>query len=201
MKRTKTKTILPLGVALLLGLAATSPVNAFKIDFLATFVPFENIPHLGEPVHEEITRDALTNVTPAISLALIANLQSGVQNADILHMFDSESHFDNSSVALNVGFSNGFAMMTQRIESARLNALANPEFLAPQYTSFLDISTDVAAALAALAIDPECLLQPACPTSRAAADTILVSSLLPALTINPNPDPHRASNPRSLFHY
>ena len=90
--------------------------------------------------------------------------------------------------------------MSQRFESARLNAVGNPEFLAPHYTSFLDISVEVAAALAALATDPECLLQPACPTSRAAADAIVVSSFLPALVINPNPDPHRATNPRSLFH-
>jgi hypothetical protein len=197
----KTKNILVLTGSILLGLGGALPVRAFKIDFLTTFVPFGNIPHIGQPVHEEITRDALTNVTPAASLALIANLQHGVQNADIIHQFDSESHFDNCSVFLNVGFSNGFATMTRRFESARQKALRNPEFLAPHYTSFLDISADVVAALAALATDPECLVQPACPTSRAAADAIVVSSLLPALAINPNPDPHRTTNPRSLFHY
>ncbi len=184
----------------LLGLAAASPTSAFKIDFTTTFVPFANLPHVGQPVHEEITRDALTNVTPAASLALIVNLQRGVQNADIIHQFDSESHFDNASVFLNLGFSNGFVTMTQRLESARQNALGNPEFLAPHYTSFLDISADVAAELAALAADPACLVVPACPTTEAAVDAALVGSLLLALEANPNPDPHRATNPRSLFH-
>ena len=188
-------------MAVLLGLAGASPVSAFLIDFSTTFVPFENIPHIGQPIHEEITRDAIINVTPAASLALIANLQHGVQNADIIHQFDSESHFDNSSVFLNVGFSNGFATMTQRLASARQYALGNPEFLAPHYTSFLDISSDVVAELTALATDPQCLLQPACPTARAAADAIVISSLIPALAANPNPDPHRATNPRSLFYY
>jgi len=200
MKPTKTKTILTLSVLTLLGLAAASRVSAFKIDFLTTFVPLVNIPHVGQPVHEEITRDALTNVTPAISPALIANLQRGVQNADIIHQFDSESHFDNCSVFLNVGFSNGFLTMTQRVEAARQNALGNPEFLAPHYTNFLDISTDVAAELLSLAGDPECLLRPACPTAQAAVDGALVGSLLPSLEANPNPDSHRATNPRSLFH-
>ncbi len=197
----QTKNIVALVVASLAGLVAVSPVSAFKIDFLTTFVPFENISHIGQPVHEEITRDAITNVTPGISLALMANLQHGVQNADLIHQFDSESHFDNCSVLLNVGFSNGFTTMTQRFEAARLNAMGNPEFLAPHYTSYRDISAAVVSALAALAADPECLLQPACPTSRAAADAIIVSSLLPSLAANPNPDTHRATNPRSLFSY
>jgi hypothetical protein len=201
MNTRKTKNFLAATVSILLGLAAAPPAHAFKIALTTTFVPLTNIPHLGQPVHEEITRDALTNVMPAASLALIANLQHGVQNADIIHSFDSESHFDNSSVFLNTGFSNGFATMTLRFESARRNALGNPEFLAPHYTSFLDISAGVVAELTALATDPECLLQPACPTSRAAADAVVVSSFLPALAINPNPDPHRATNPRSLFHY
>lgn len=201
MKFKGTKRSLALLFPLLLGLTVPSPVSAFKIDFVTTFVAFQNIAHVGQPIHEEITRDAITNVTPSASLALIANLQHGVQNADILHQFDSESHFDNSSISLNLGFSNGFAIMTQRIESARQNALGNPEFLAPHYASFLDISVDVVAALSELSIDPQCLLQPACPTSRAAADAILLSSFLPPLVFNSNPDPHRATAPRSLFHY
>ena len=201
MKATTSKHFLTPAVSLLFLLAAASPVSAFKIDFLTTFVPFANISHAGQPVHEEITRDAITNVMPAASQALIVNLQRGVQNADIIHQFDSESHFDNCSVRLNLGFSNGFATMNRRFASARPNALGNPEFLAPHYMSFLDISTDVVAALGALATDPECLLQPACPTSRAAADAIVVSSLLPSLAVNPNPDTHRTSNPHSLFHY
>ena len=201
MKTYQPKNILAPTLLILLGLAAALPVSAFKIDFPLTFVPVENLPHGGLPIHEEVTRDAITNVTPAASAALILNLQRGVQNADVIHQFDSEYHFDNSSVLLNVGFSNGFANMTQRFEAARLNALGNPEFLAPHYTSYLEISAEAVAALAALATDPECLLQPACPTTQAALDAALISSLLPALAINPNPDPHRASNPRSLFHY
>ena len=201
MKATTPKNFLAPIVSLLCLLGAASPVSAFKIDFLTTFVPFANIPHVGQPVHEEITRDAITNVMPSASQALIINLQRGVQNADIIHQFDSESHFDNCSVFLNVGFSNGFATMNRRFAAARPNALGNPEFLAPHYTSFLDISANVVAALGALATDPQCLLQPACPTSRAAADAIVVSSLLPSLAVNPNPDTHRTSNPHSLFHY
>lgn len=197
----KSKSILVPTLLILFGLAVALPVRAFKIDFPATFVSVENLPHGGLPIHEEVTRDAITNVTPAATAALILNLQRGVQNADVIHQFDSEYHFDNSSVLLNVGFSNGFANMTQRFESARLNALGNPEFLAPHYTSYLEISTEVVAALTALATDPECLLQPACPTTQAALDAALISSFLPTLAINPNPDPHRASNPRSLFHY
>jgi hypothetical protein len=195
------QSISALAISILLGLAATLPVSAFKIDFTTSFVAVANIAHAGQPVHEEITRDAITNVMPTATLELILNLQRGVQNADILHQFDSESHFDNSSVFLNVGFSNGFATMTQRIESARQNALGNPEFLAPHYTSFLDISTDVAAALAELAADPQCIVLPGCPTSQSAADAVVVSAFLPALVIYPNPDSHRATNPRSLFHY
>ncbi|MDB6066090.1 MAG: hypothetical protein JWR26_2298 [Pedosphaera sp.] len=201
MKINKTKINLVATVSILLGLAAAAPVNAFTIDFLTTFVPFENIPHIGLPVHEEITRDAITNVMPSASLELIVNLQHGVQNSDIIHQFDSESHFDNSSVVLNVGFSGGFLTMTQRFEAARLNALGNPEFLAPHYTNFLQISEELAAALADMATDPACLLQPACPTTRAAADAIVITAFLPTLAINPNPDPHRATNPSSLFHY
>jgi len=201
MRTSKTEKILALTISILFGLAAASPVSAFKIDFTTSFVAVANIAHAGQPVHEEITRDAITNVMPTASLALIVNLQRGVQNADILHQFDSESHFDNSSVFLNVGFSSGFATMRQRIESARVNAVGNPEFLAPHYTSFLDISTDVAAALAELAVDPECLVQPGCPTSQSAAEAVAVSALLPAFLIYPNPDTHRATNPRSLFHY
>jgi hypothetical protein len=201
MKRNKTKHLLALTVPLLLGLAGTLPASAFQIDFSTTFVPLGSMPHVGQPIHEEITREALTNVTPAISPALIVNLQRGVQNSDILHQFDNESHFDNSSVALNLGFSNGFAMMTNRMASARKNARGNPEFLAPHYTSFLDISTDVAAALISLATDPEAVVQPGSPTAQSAADAVVVASFLPALVANPNPDPHRATNPRSLFHY
>lgn len=186
---------------LTLGLAVVSQVSAFKIDFLPTFVPFANIPHIGQPIHEDITREAITNITPHASAAFISNLQHGVQNADILHQFDSESHFDNSSVVLHLGFAEGFTTMTQRLASARQNALANPEFLAPHYTSFLDITLDAVAALAELGADPQCLIQPACPTSRAAADAILISSFLPSLVVNPNPDTHRATNPKSLFHY
>ena len=78
-------------LSLLLGLAGVSPVSAFKIDFPTTFVPFDNIAHVGQPVHEEITRDALTNVTPAMSPVLIANLQRGVQNTDIIHQFTSST--------------------------------------------------------------------------------------------------------------
>ena len=201
MRTNKLKNILGLAMVVLLGLTGASPVRAFLIDFSPTFVPFENIPHVGQPIHEEITRDAITNVTPAASLGLIANMQRGVENPDIIHQFDSESHFDNCSVALNVGFSNGFATMNQRFAAARPNALGNPEFLAPHYTNFLDISIGVVAALNALATDPQCLLQPACPTARAAADALAISSLIPALAANPNPDPHRATNPRSLFYY
>src|ERR1051325_2062732 len=134
MRTSKTEKILALTISILFGLAAASPVSAFKIDFTTSFVTVANIAHAGQPVHEEITRDAITNVMPRASLALIVNLQRGVQNADILHQFDSESHFDNSSVFLNVGFSNGFATMTHRFESARQNALGNAEFLAPHYT-------------------------------------------------------------------
>ena len=108
-----------LTVLILVGLAVASPARAFKIDFLTTFVPMGNIPHAGQPIHEDITRDALMSVTPGISLALITNLQRGVQNTDIIHQFDSESHFDNSSVSLNVGFANGFTTLTQRFQSAR----------------------------------------------------------------------------------
>jgi len=123
----KSKSTLVLTVSILLGVGGASLVRAFKIDFLTIFVPFGNIPHIGQPVHEEITRDALTNVTPAASLALIANLQHGVQNADIIHQFDSESHFDNCSVFLflGMGFSNGFATMTRRFESARQKDLVH----------------------------------------------------------------------------
>ena len=119
MKTSKTKTISALLVAVLFGLAGVSPVSAFLIDFPTSFVPIENIPHVGQPIHEGITRDAITNVTPAASLAFITNMQRGVENSDIIHQFDGESHFDNSSVALNVGFSNGFATMTQRFAAAR----------------------------------------------------------------------------------
>jgi len=201
MRKSRTKTSLPISLSILVGLAVAAPVSAFKIDFTTTFVPFANLPHVGQPVHEEITRDAITNLMPTASQALIVNLQHGVQNADIIHQFDSESHFDNSSVFLNIGFSNGFATMTQRLASARQYAMGNPEFLTPHYTSFLDIATDVAAELAALATDPACLLQPACPTSQSAADAALIGASLLALEANPNPDPHRATNPRSLFHY
>jgi hypothetical protein len=195
------KNISGLTLAILLGLAATTPVPAFQIELPPSFVPAENIPHLGQPIHEEITRDAITNVTPAASPALIANLQRGVENPDIIHQFDSESHFDNCSVPLNVGFSNGFATMNQRFAAARPLAMGNPEFLSPHYTSFLDISADVVAALTSLSLDPDCLLQPACPTAQSAADAIVISALIPALAANPNPDPHRATNPRSLFYY
>ena len=201
MRTSKTKNILALTVSLLLGLAGAPPAHAFLIDFPTTFVPFENIPHLGQPIHEEITRDAITNVTPAASAALIANLQRGVENPDIIHQFDNESHFDNCSVFLNAGFSNGFATMNARFAAARTNALGNPEFLAPHYTSFLDISADATAVLTALATDPACILQPACPTAQAAVDAALIGSFLPALAANPNPDPHRATSPRSLFYY
>ena len=201
MKTCKTKNILTLLVAVLLGLVGASPVRAFLIDFPTTFVPFENIPHIGQPIHEGITRDAITNVTPAASPALIANLQRGVENPDIIHQFDSEFHFDNSSIFLNVGFSNGFETMNQMFAAARPNAVGNPEFLSPHYTNFLEISSDVVAALTSLSTDPECLLQPACPTAQSAADAIVISALIPALEVNPNPDPHRATNPRSLFYY
>lgn len=201
MKLFRTKNTLALGGIILLGLVGATPVNAFLIDFVPTFVPFGNIPHIGQPIHEEITREAITNVTPAASPWLIANLQRGAENPDIIHQFDSESHFDNCSVFLNAGFSNGFATMNQRLAAARTNAMDNPEFLSPHYTNFLDLSADVAAELAALAVDPACLLQPACPTAQSAADALVIGSLLPALAINPNPDPHRATNPRSLFYY
>jgi hypothetical protein len=48
MKTYKTKNILALLVAVLLGLVGASPVRAFLIDFPTTFVPFENIPHIGQ---------------------------------------------------------------------------------------------------------------------------------------------------------
>lgn len=201
MKTFRTKNTLAVAGAILLGLAGTSPVHAFLIDFAPSFVPFGDIPHVGQPIHEEITREAIMNVTPASSPFLIANLQRGAENPDIIHQFDGESHFDNCSVFLNAGFSNGFVTINQRLAAARTNALGNPEFLSPHYTNFLDISAAVAAELTALAVDPACLLQPACPTAQSAADALAIGSLLPALAINPNPDPHRATNPRSLFYY
>lgn len=152
-----------LACALLVALSSGS-ASAFKINATGPFAGL--LPHVGDPIHEEITAEAMTAVTPSIEARLVLDVQRGVENTDITHQFDGESHFDNGSTAVDdgAGFRRGFFRIGERLASAAANASGNPEFLAPHWTAFGGIADDVAATLRALVSDATCLASATCPT-------------------------------------
>jgi hypothetical protein len=166
-----------------------APAAAFEIDKKATLIPVN--PHGGQPIHEQITAEAVALAGKPVGSKFVGNLNQGVQNADIVHAFDSEAHFDNASVSAGVGFAPAFSMLAARLQVAKVNAANNPHFRNPAFGSFRDIAKHAAAALATVAKDKKCIKRIKCPTmqfaKRALAALLLQKT---TLSINQNPDPH-----------
>ena len=194
-----------LAAALVLGVPAAA---AFTIGLGPTFLGGVLEPHGGSAVHEAITADAVRAGYPAASSALVLDLQRGAENADITHQFDSETHFDNSSLALNGGrpipgrtpnFGGAFATAHARFAAAVKLARDNPQFLNPDFRSFGDLVAAVRTTFAKLAVLPTCVATRACPTTFFAAEAARLTVWGAALTVNPDPDPHQPTGENSVF--
>lgn len=206
-------------LALLTSLVQSQPPSAaaFEIDIDATFLPNGLIAH-NHPtgIHEEITEEVITLAKPDADADLILGIQRGVENTDITHQFDSESHFDNASVPLdcnlgfnsgtdparpcNQGFEEGFAIIEQRYQAALKLAKRNPRFFRPGFKTFKDIGENMSQTFRDLVFDRKCVTRSACPTSTFAKYRVeLKEAFLPILSLDPNPDPHMSTNPKSIF--
>lgn len=153
------------------------------------------------PIHEEITADAIAWSDIDVGPNFLANLKSGVRNADFVHMFDEEVHFDNASVAKRWdAFDRSFDYVHSKLTAARESALDNPEFTNPTFTSFGEIARPTRTLLTSW-IGESCSrssnLAGLCTNAR----TILngISRRMWVLEWTPNPDPHEPTNPDSLF--
>ncbi|MCC6222605.1 MAG: hypothetical protein IT201_03830 [Thermoleophilia bacterium] len=196
------------GAAVALGASvlAIGAANAwaFKIDPGRTAIPLVHA-HVGDSgIHESVTHLAILiahqeerEFTPP--RAFIKDVQTGAENADVTHQFDSEQHFDNATVA-NGGFELGFALVHGYFDQAVKLAQGNDEFREPSFTSFRDIAKEVESALARVVVSPKCILRRQCPTAAFYARAGLVKAYADTvLLLNPNPDPHVPTNPGSLF--
>jgi Heterokaryon incompatibility protein Het-C len=193
------RTLVPL---VLLGLCAAPAAHAFSIDTKATLIPGVN-PHEDDGGrHEQITADAIRRVTKNPSPKMILLVQRGVQNTDIVHQWDEESHFDNFNQRTPQGraaFSKGLTTLNQRLERAVALAKGNPQFLDPSFDSFRAIAVDVRNTLAKLVTDKACRKSARCPTASFAARTAALTLNNVPLALVPNPDPHQPTNPDSPF--
>lgn len=195
--------------------------NAFSIGIGDTFSPFQYIFQASkETRHESITIDAVEGATPSVtsgwtpSLAFETDLVRGVQNTDITHQFDCDSHFDNSTVKPvpaagqsilcsdgqgHKGFDAGFATLRHRYQVALDYAKGNPQFLNPSFVRFSDVVVDIQGTLDSLQGDQACSDALACPQARLAPVKLELLAYMAALGYNPNPDPHTPDGETSPF--
>ena len=191
------------------GVAVGVPAaSAFDIGLGPTFLGGLLEPHGGTAIHEGITADAVKAGSPTASAALILDLQRGVENADITHQFDSETHFDNSSLGLNRGravpgrtpnFGGAFDTAHERFAAAVKLARGNPQFLNPDFKSFGELVANVRTTFAKLAVLPSCVATRACPTAFFATEAARLTVWGAPLALNPDPDPHQPTGENSVF--
>lgn len=195
--------------SLALGLAslATATIaiggaQGFAIDKSEVFLgPVSMHGTVPGGVHEQITKRAILAGMPKATDRLIAQIQAGVVNVDVLHHFDAEYHFDSASVSSPVpehrrAFEKAFATVHSHLKGARPLADRNPEFFAPSHHSYRAIVASLASALARLSTTGACA---SCSRAGLAASAAAVSATLPHFAINKVPDPHQPTNPASMF--
>ena len=179
------------GVLALAALAALLPTHllAFKIASSVTGAP---------PNHENITASAIRAAMSAPDPLFIRNVQQGVINTDLTHFSENEYHFDNST-AINVGFANGFDVLSGMALRAHAEAMLcdgvrpcgilNPLFVHPQHASYRELVEAIIGTYLNISITPGCIGEPACwgeQLEARAAD--LQTRLLPSL-LDTDPDP------------
>jgi hypothetical protein len=170
---------------------------SFSID-VHSFGPLNSsLVHEGPPVHEQITIEAIeSRIGGPAHPKLINNIKRGVQNADYVHQFQVEYHFDNATPS-NEGFAKAFA----RIQADTDQALAfaqicdssrcqlNPWFFEPPHDSFYDIARELREALLRATTSKECLMRAqTCIIYRGYAAQL--RAFLAHQVVNKNPDPH-----------
>ena len=195
------RALAPLVVAAAVLAAGASGASAFEIDQTSALLP-GLVPDGDSAVHEDVTAEAVRSAVPSPSRRLIGNLVRGVQNTDITHQFDSESHFDNVLMASASGravLRIGFATVQARIARALTLAKGNDEFLDPHFVSFRDIAGQVSSTFTQLVADRSCLTSLRCPTTAFGIAAARTRAAWLLLSLVPNPDPHRPTSPRSPF--
>lgn len=179
------------GVLALASLAALLPTSllAFKIASSVTGAP---------PNHENITASAIRSAMSAPDPLFIRNVQQGVINTDLTHFSENEYHFDNST-AINVGFANGFDVLSgmalrahaeaMLCDGARPCGILNPLFVHPQHASYRELVEAIIGTYLNISITPGCIGEPACWGERLEARAAdLQTHLLPSL-LDTDPDP------------
>lgn len=193
------------------GLLAPLPVFPFAVDPLA-YAPFignlsigDTLLEAGDPIHENITRDAMKLVIPDISHRLIRHIQSGNVNADSPadHKFDHIFHVNNAT-AHNGRFAQSFGLIQDFLNQAVAQARDNPAVLNPMHNTFRGLAADVASSLTELGLNLQCgglglLTESACPKAQlfASAAAIAAFELVnPSSPVRfPMPDPHGLNKP------
>ena len=193
------RTLAPL---LLVAACVASTAHAFSIDTKATLIPGVNPHEEDGGRHEQITADAIRRVTKNPSPKMILLVQRGVENTDIVHQWDEESHFDNVNQRTPQGraaFAKALATLNQRLDKAVALAKGDPQFMDPSFDSFRAIAVDVRNTVAKLVTDKTCRKSARCPTASFAARAAALTVNNVPLALVPNPDPHQPTNPDSPF--
>jgi hypothetical protein len=171
-------------------------LSAFEIGGCAAVIGASD-PHCGSPVHEEITEAAIRAVLPNPQQLFINNVNHGVENTDLTHHFESQFHFDNSTVA-NGGFESGFQNVGTLVRWAMQEATVcdptcrrNPQFLNPLHGTFTGIADDIVSTMGALATDIDCLREAACPTAMLSASAAAIGAEVVPTRADASPDPDR----------
>jgi hypothetical protein len=178
--------------------------SGFAIDKKHTFLgylSFHGTPAAGG-VHEQITAKAIRRGMPGAPSRLVALIQAGVENVDVTHHFDAEYHFDSAStLTYPRRFAVAFRQLNSHLNGARPLADRNPEFFRPTFGSYRAIVSQLPAALRQLAADADCRGCDRARLRRLAIvfDPVDNKQLARALAVNPNPDPHPPTNPKSMF--
>lgn len=169
-------------------------ISAFRIFFLG-----------APPVHEDITMNAVWNVTPQTDENFVFNVVQGLENTDIYHQFDAQYHFDDSvapasdGTSGNGGFESGFNNVQSLLRTAETEARQmycpsracgsiNPAFLGPQHLSLADMQGAAADALWDIGLSEHCTFSSTCPSE----DIIGLASDLdvnPVTLVDASPDP------------
>jgi hypothetical protein len=216
VRRRRLAALLVAAVALAAAVAPSPAQARFKIIINGTFLGAVAA-HGEDPtaIHEDITATAIRSVLKNANPTIILNVQRGVENTDVTHQWDAEYHFDNSSVAGNVGFEQGFDTVAKHFKAAVKNAKDNPQFLRPRYPDFARIATAAALELRQAARSRAC--EGGCPEAlidlAEAIEKSRKAGIVPSLAEkvfsfakgrdnlvrNPFPDPHAVTGERSVF--
>jgi hypothetical protein len=187
------------GAVLAVALSFAPRVSSFSIDAGAfldapVLLGLGNDLHLGEPVHEHITADAVSHVSDDAAARLIRHLVRGNQNADgPTHKFDNAYHVNNATTA-NGAFRDSFDLVRHLIDAAVADARDNDEFWNPRHDTFQGILDDIADTLFGLGVNLACNIvrESACPQAQLLAKAAVVRADSIRLLANPMPDPHGA---------